>query len=102
MIRRPPRSTLFPYTTLFRSLFSFRQVVVTTASFRMRCGRLDRVCSSVYKQVKVARHELIRSQMVCLHTAPFTLFLPRLGNSVKLFAESPEMVAQAAAAECCS
>src|SRR5260221_8099336 len=23
MIRRPPRSTLFPYTTLFRSLFLF-------------------------------------------------------------------------------
>src|SRR5256885_6547645 len=23
MIRRPPRSTLFPYTTLFRSLFPF-------------------------------------------------------------------------------
>src|SRR2546427_4799758 len=23
MIRRPPRSTLFPYTTLFRSLFRF-------------------------------------------------------------------------------
>src|SRR3712207_8329124 len=23
MIRRPPRSTLFPYTTLFRSLFSW-------------------------------------------------------------------------------
>src|SRR2546422_1502941 len=25
MIRRPPRSTLFPYTTLFRSLVSIRQ-----------------------------------------------------------------------------
>src|SRR5687768_17710562 len=25
MIRRPPRSTLFPYTTLFRSPFRFRQ-----------------------------------------------------------------------------
>src|SRR3712207_8721647 len=25
MIRRPPRSTLFPYTTLFRSLMSARQ-----------------------------------------------------------------------------
>src|SRR2546425_6188156 len=25
MIRRPPRSTLFPYTTLFRSLHSVRQ-----------------------------------------------------------------------------
>src|SRR3712207_7151524 len=24
MIRRPPRSTLFPYTTLFRSAFAFR------------------------------------------------------------------------------
>src|SRR2546426_9852332 len=25
MIRRPPRSTLFPYTTLFRSLFNLLQ-----------------------------------------------------------------------------
>src|SRR3712207_7248829 len=25
MIRRPPRSTLFPYTTLFRSAAAFRQ-----------------------------------------------------------------------------
>jgi prephenate dehydratase len=24
MIRRPPRSTLFPYTTLFRSIFSIK------------------------------------------------------------------------------
>src|SRR5260370_25284364 len=24
MIRRPPRSTLFPYTTLFRSIFRFK------------------------------------------------------------------------------
>src|SRR3712207_9388788 len=27
MIRRPPRSTLFPYTTLFRSLADCRQLV---------------------------------------------------------------------------
>src|SRR5256885_13201407 len=27
MIRRPPRSTLFPYTTLFRSLLSFSQQI---------------------------------------------------------------------------
>src|SRR2546430_11607284 len=27
MIRRPPRSTLFPYTTLFRSLRDFWQLV---------------------------------------------------------------------------
>src|SRR2546430_3388024 len=29
MIRRPPRSTLFPYTTLFRSPESVQEVVVT-------------------------------------------------------------------------
>src|SRR2546430_11063910 len=29
MIRRPPRSTLFPYTTLFRSAVSFRDSAVT-------------------------------------------------------------------------
>src|SRR3989449_5708701 len=27
MIRRPPRSTLFPYTTLFRSLFPYQMVL---------------------------------------------------------------------------
>src|SRR3712207_6846040 len=29
MIRRPPRSTLFPYTTLFRSIADSPQVTVT-------------------------------------------------------------------------
>src|SRR5260221_9250251 len=28
MIRRPPRSTLFPYTTLFRSMHSFPELTV--------------------------------------------------------------------------
>src|SRR2546422_10420008 len=32
MIRRPPRSTLFPYTTLFRSRLSARTVNRPTAS----------------------------------------------------------------------
>src|SRR3712207_8690414 len=31
MMRRPPRSTLFPYTTLFRSRFVTDQVNMTTA-----------------------------------------------------------------------
>jgi len=29
MIRRPPRSTLFPYTTLFRSVLAIAGVAVT-------------------------------------------------------------------------
>src|SRR5258708_8498195 len=32
MIRRPPRSTLFPYTTLFRSLHVVRDDVVARAA----------------------------------------------------------------------
>src|SRR2546421_5846617 len=32
MIRRPPRSTLFPYTTLFRSVGQFSQVWVVAIS----------------------------------------------------------------------
>src|SRR5260221_8883243 len=32
MIRRPPRSTLFPYTTLFRSTSSFNKIPKLTAT----------------------------------------------------------------------
>src|SRR3712207_7280762 len=33
MIRRPPRSTLFPYTTLFRSYLSFTLLFTGIAAF---------------------------------------------------------------------
>src|SRR3712207_7866990 len=36
MIRRPPRSTLFPYTTLFRSVLD--ALVLVAASLRLRVG----------------------------------------------------------------
>src|SRR5436309_4837613 len=47
MIRRPPRSTLFPYTTLFRSLASsllkgaLDQVVVVGCNDQERRGRSE-------------------------------------------------------------
>src|SRR5258708_9456225 len=38
MIRRPPRSTLFPYTTLFRSLLSVpRKLGCTSTPWAMPC-----------------------------------------------------------------
>src|SRR5258708_10608854 len=40
MIRRPPRSTLFPYTTLFRSCFAY--FVVPFASLLLPPGGDDR------------------------------------------------------------
>src|SRR3989442_4896887 len=36
MIRRPPRSTLFPYTTLFRSNFADEPVAMLDMSIRSR------------------------------------------------------------------
>src|SRR3712207_8770672 len=39
MIRRPPRSTLFPYTTLFRSLINARSGGVSVGMTANRGGR---------------------------------------------------------------
>src|SRR5438445_5036623 len=46
MLRPPPRSTLFPYTTLFRSRFLRRRLIrvrtQTRASFRQAAARQNR------------------------------------------------------------
>src|SRR3712207_8706148 len=46
MIRRPPRSTLFPYTTLFRSE---RRVVLAPASIKLRPDLPERRRRSGYR-----------------------------------------------------
>src|SRR2546429_5226598 len=43
MIRRPPRSTLFPYTTLFRSLFKSGHGIATAATNAAD----DAICATV-------------------------------------------------------
>src|SRR2546422_9578347 len=40
MIRRPPRSTLFPYTTLFRSILSRRTSAHVTSFFEVDYTRV--------------------------------------------------------------
>src|SRR5258705_877417 len=48
MIRRPPRSTLFPYTTLFRSKISFLLVIVIiiiSVLFFQSCNPSKRIAS---------------------------------------------------------
>src|SRR2546422_11179251 len=50
MIRRPPRSTLFPYTTLFRSLFHRSQELAASArlaSVRKFLERIHRVMNTI-------------------------------------------------------
>src|SRR5437899_8603362 len=46
MLRRPPRSTLFPYTTLFRSPTSRVNGVKTTSGESKRCSRADLLTNS--------------------------------------------------------
>src|SRR2546427_7723267 len=41
MIRRPPRSTLFPYTTLFRSIFSWHLGIKINDVAGSAVGALD-------------------------------------------------------------
>src|SRR2546430_6019044 len=55
MIRRPPRSTLFPYTTLFRSFFGgdvelVEIVVLVAEATRRRCARSEEHTSELQSQ----------------------------------------------------
>src|SRR2546421_6563515 len=68
MIRRPPRSTLFPYTTLFRSLF-FAQLRLTrdkdfVKTFRLRAGAhaLDQ---GIHRSEEHTSELQSRSDLVC-------------------------------------
>src|SRR5258708_20665491 len=58
MIRRPPRSTLFPYTTLFRSIRCGRTVarpVPATRGFARRLGPLEGAALR-HRAGKIGRH----------------------------------------------
>src|SRR2546429_9435648 len=68
MIRRPPRSTLFPYTTLFRSLLVVRAQRLQFARGRERRGdvhaeRPEDVVAASLDQVADARSEEHTSEL---------------------------------------
>src|SRR3712207_6374050 len=52
MIRRPPRSTLFPYTTLFRSAFQFCKNDVLSGRFYVRSRSENKVSINVFACIK--------------------------------------------------
>src|SRR2546422_6948029 len=54
MIRRPPRSTLFPYTTLFRSFAPYGLQTRWPLSFDGRFSGYDNILRSVYVQPTVS------------------------------------------------
>src|SRR5258708_10300441 len=70
MIRRPPRSTLFPYTTLFRSVtVSMRSVAVCTMGAE-RPGETNSSCGPCHTDRKSTRlnssHQIISYAVFCL------------------------------------
>src|SRR5258708_14776923 len=76
MIRRPPRSTLFPYTTLFRSRDFSRAHPLNDLRAQVRCGTLVGTCRQVPTSVphrtdrKSTRlnssHQIISYAVFCL------------------------------------
>src|SRR4051812_33498551 len=61
MIRRPPRSTLFPYTTLFRSSLNSRFKSLDTLKVKIISVTFRRVIRTNHKKAsKIWRHENIQ------------------------------------------
>src|SRR3712207_7414105 len=62
MIRRPPRSTLFPYTTLFRSLPTDSMVSITSMRPGERRGLPNSEMSAPAEKVRPAQASTARSE----------------------------------------
>src|SRR2546421_3474675 len=68
MIRRPPRSTLFPYTTLFRSNLTAGQISLRIAdcgSFRKKAGNF-RLLKSLWKTSQSAADSIPSEHLAAL------------------------------------
>src|SRR2546423_3996989 len=62
MIRRPPRSTLFPYTTLFRSCTFRISIGHQTIRYRTRNSSLHSFETETSSLLKSPRFQLLRSE----------------------------------------
>src|SRR5207253_8291216 len=89
MIRRPPRSTLFPYTTLFRSrigeAFSRHGINPTVISSPMTVGRSEEHTSELQSRGHlVCRLLLEKKKRIYSTTHPLlpSTQLPRQSNAV--------------------
>src|SRR5260221_9530121 len=67
MIRRPPRSTLFPYTTLFRSLRLMTPMVLHGRLGTVAGNRIGITCPSDRKSTRLnSSHTVISYAVFCL------------------------------------
>src|SRR3712207_8432207 len=89
MIRRPPRSTLFPYTTLFRSyedksdriidddvlarLLSFNNVIVTSHQAFFTQEAMENIATTTLQNVKDRKSTRLNSSHANISYAVFCL-----------------------------
>src|SRR2546427_9378070 len=69
MIRRPPRSTLFPYTTLFRSLRNLSAVVLNDSGLSLVDAVRQRIvplhCQAIARSEEHTSELQSQSNLVC-------------------------------------
>src|SRR5438105_11295546 len=92
MIRRPPRSTLFPYTTLFRSpntppmsTFSCRSPKRRLASWRVCSGRSEEYTSELQSRVDIVCRLLLEKKKAPTAVARLDTKLGPLDGSLQEF-----------------
>src|SRR5256885_12266328 len=76
MIRRPPRSTLFPYTTLFRSVYGRNPGLAREVARQIRSGR------SVFAAVGDRKSTRLNSSHLVISYAVFCLKKKKNNNRV--------------------
>src|SRR5260221_8898007 len=65
MIRRPPRSTLFPYTTLFRSSMAEKDLIRLVSEFERRYGIKVKIWRSNSRSEEHTSELQSHSDLVC-------------------------------------
>src|SRR5258706_6250668 len=87
MIRRPPRSTLFPYTTLFRSVVSARDLFLRQAfvgpDIFNRDGRLRRHGADQFQIIRLESGKRVRSEEHTSELQSLTNLVCRLLLAIK-------------------
>src|SRR2546423_4836613 len=94
MIRRPPRSTLFPYTTLFRSICRLGQVAkflfILHRQVQVQIHRVTNFLgegfSAQFRAVSEPRSEEHTSELQSLAYLVCRLLLEKKNNSTRTFA----------------
>src|SRR3712207_7354660 len=89
MIRRPPRSTLFPYTTLFRSegqLLAYPYLHATRGALLARLGRTDEAATA-YRRARdlTARSEEHTSELQSRQYLVCRLLLEKKKNNMQKY-----------------